>query len=385
MEPVTPSPDREIVLALNSGSSSLKYGLYEVDEDEAHELATEAIETAAPDSDSFARIERAIGAAGLPAPTAIGHRIVHGGPRLTRHCLIDAEVIAQLEAALPFAPLHGPASLALLQLARAHFPALPQVACFDTAFHATLPNVASVLPLPRALREEGVRRYGFHGISCESILYQLRNDLPDRLVIAHLGNGASVTAVKSGRSIDTSMGLTPSGGIVMSTRSGDLDPGALLYLMREKSLDVASIATLIDLQSGLLGISGLSGDMRVLHDNADTLPEARLAIDIFCYSTRKQIGAMIAALGGIDLLVLTGGIGEHDAHVRSAISDAMGWAGSPEVRALPSQEDAQIARHVRSVLRAGSAPRGLIVAYHLPDREAFQELGAGEISDDEPD
>jgi len=351
MAPITLAPDRDIVLALNSGSSSLKYGLYAVGPDDAEELLSAAIETGAPDAASFAAIELALETAGLPAPTAIGHRVVHGGPHLQRHCRVDADVIAKLEAALPFAPLHGPAALALLRLAGAHFPGLPQVACFDTAFHTTLPDAASVLPIPRALRGEGVRRYGFHGLSCESIVHQLRDDLPERVVIAHLGNGASVTAVRAGRSIDTSMGLTPSGGIVMGTRSGDLDPGVILYLMREKGLDAASIEALIDRQSGLLGISGLSGDMRRLHERGAD-PDARLAIDIFCHAARKQVGAMIAVLGGIDLLVFTGGIGEHDARVRAAIADGLGWAGSPEVRALPSQEDAQIARHVRAVLSA---------------------------------
>lgn len=343
--------DTDLVLALNTGSSTLKYGLYAVGAAEARELLAGAIETDAPDAASFAQIEAAIRSAGLPAPSAIGHRIVHGGPHLRAHCLVDAGVIAKLEAALPFAPLHGPAALALLRLAATHFPDLPQVACFDTAFHVTLPELAYVLPIPRALRAEGVRRYGFHGLSCESVLDQLGAAVPDRLVIAHLGSGASVTAVKAGRSIDTSMGLTPSGGIVMASRSGDLDPGVILYLLREKGLDPAALETMLDRQSGMLGISGLSGDLRRLAQH-EADPDAQLAIRLFCYSVRKTIGAMIAVLGGVDMIVFTGGIGEHDARVRAMIADDLAWAGSPVVRVLPSREDVQIARHAWAVLRA---------------------------------
>src|SRR6185437_10407939 len=158
----------------------------------------------------------------LPAPAAIGHRIVHGGPHLRRHCLIDESVLRQLESAAAFAPLHVPAALAVIRYAREHFPGLPQVACFDTAFHARMPDVARVLPLAPELRQAGIQRYGFHGLSCESILRQLGSDVPARVIIAHLGNGASITAVKDGKSIDTSMGLTPTGGVIMGTRSGDL-------------------------------------------------------------------------------------------------------------------------------------------------------------------
>ena len=167
------------------------------------------------------------------------------------------------------------------------------------------------------LRSEGIQRYGFHGLSCESIVHQLANDLPYRLVIAHLGNGASVTAVKGGKSIDTSMGLTPTGGVIMGTRSGDLDPGVLVYLMREKKFDSAMLEELVDHRSGLLGISGVGSDMRRLHEAASSNADARLAIQMFCYSVRKQVAAMIAALGGVDLLVFTGGIGENDVEVRS--------------------------------------------------------------------
>ncbi len=187
----------------------------------------------------------------LPAPEAVGHRIVHGGPGCRQHTLIDASVLAQLEAAKIFAPLHVPLALALVRCAQQRFPAIPQAACLDTAFHAGMPDVARTLPIPRELRRLGIERYGFHGLSCESILRQLGKDLPKRLVIAHLGHGASVTAVANGRSIDTSMGLTPSGGVIMSTRCGDIDPGVLEHLVRELGYDATQLEALIDQQSGM--------------------------------------------------------------------------------------------------------------------------------------
>ncbi len=290
---------------------------------------------------------------------AIGHRVVHGGPKLRRHCLIDDEVLVQLDAAAVFAPLHTPSALAAIRYARTAFSRpSPKWRVSIPRFHADLPDLARVLPIPRKLQSEGIQRYGFHGLSCESILHQLAPDLPDRLIIAHLGNGASITAVKAGRSIDTSMGLTPSGGVLMGTRTGELDPGVLIYLMREKQLDATQLEDLIDHRSGLLGISGVSSDLRRLHEAASTSADARLAIEMFCYSVRKEIAAMISALGGVDLIVFTGGIGENDAKVRAAICRGLSFAGISaddaehrsaasrgSVRVLPSQEDEQIARH----------------------------------------
>ena len=204
---------------------------------------------------------------------------------------------------------------------------MPQVACFDTAFHAAMPEVARTMPIPAELRSDGIRRYGFHGLSCEWIMRQLGDHPPDRLIIAHLGNGASVTAVKGGQSVDTSMGLTPSGGVIMGTRCGDLDPGVLVYLMREKNFGVNFLETLINYRSGLLGLSGIDSDMRRLHESSATSAAARLAIKMFCYSVRKQIAAMTAVLDGLDLLAFTGGIGEHDAEVRAEICDGLSWLG----------------------------------------------------------
>jgi len=382
------------VLALNSGSSSLKFGLYRVGSARVEILLSgeaESIgykegkflarnsrnevllcETAPSPSqrEAIFRIARLLTDSKMPAPVAVGHRIVHGGPKLRRHCLIDDEVLRQLGAASAFAPLHIPSALSVIGFAREHFAAATQVACFDTAFHADLPEVARVLPIPKELRAEGIQRYGFHGLSCESIVRQLADDLPERLIIAHLGNGASVTAVKAGRSIDTSMGLTPSGGVIMSTRSGDLDPGVLIYLMREKKFNAAMLEELVDGRSGLLGISGVGGDMRGLHEAAPTNADARLAIQMFCYSVRKQVAAMIAALDGVDLIVFTGGIGENDEEVRAAICRGLSWIGvrldetrnasanNPvncpasrcSVRVLASQEDEQIARHTWALL-----------------------------------
>jgi acetate kinase len=384
------------VLALNSGSSSLKFGLYRVGPTqtdlllggEAESIGEGAgkfhardgrdnvllVETAplASQRDAIVRIGKLLDDRSAPAPAAIGHRVVHGGPKLRRHCLIDDEAMNLLDGATAFAPLHTPAALSVIRFAREHFPALPQVACFDTTFHIDLPDVARVLPMPRELQSQGIQRYGFHGLSCESILHKLGSDLPDRLIIAHLGNGASVTAVRAGKSIDTSMGLTPSGGVIMGTRSGDLDPGILIYLMRENKLDAAMLEDMVDHRSGLLGISGVGSDMRRLHEAASTSADARLAIDMFCYSARKQIAAMIAVLGGVDLVVFTGGIGENDENVRAAICDGLSWAGiSPargrandpvaadalhcSVRVLVSQEDEQIARHTRALVPSSAS------------------------------
>ncbi|WP_033967337.1 MULTISPECIES: acetate/propionate family kinase [unclassified Sphingomonas] len=328
------------VLTLNGGSSSVKYGLYAVG-DAVVELSTGEVEHADVDAGVFADV-------GGGQPDAIGHRIVHGGIDLFAPVRIDADVLARLQAATAFAPLHGPASLRMIALAQARYPGVPQIACFDTGFHASLPAIAATLPIPKALRDAGVRRYGFHGLSCESILAQLGDAVPHRLIIAHLGNGASVTAVLGGQSVDTSMGLTPSGGVVMGTRAGDIDPGLLLYLMRERGLDAAEIETLIDRQSGLLGLSGRSSDLRVLHAAGDAA--ATLALAIFCRSVAKQMAGMLVVLGGADLIVFTGGIGEHDAAVRAAISADLAFAGPIAQRVLPSQENAQIARHVGRLL-----------------------------------
>ena len=377
------------VLTLNSGSSSLKFGLYRVGASrtemllsgEAESIGDKKAKFYAQDSrenalvsetvsipsqqEAVIRIGRLLADSKMPAPAAIGHRIVHGGPKLRQHCLIDDLVLQQLEAVTAFAPLHTPSALSVIRFTQGHFPGLPQVACFDTTFHAELAAVARVLPISKELQLEGIQRYGFHGLSCESIVHQLANDLPNRLVIVHLGNGASVTAVKGGKSIDTSMGLTPTGGVIMGTRSGDLDPGVLVYLVREKKFDAAMLEELVDHRSGLLGISGVGSDMRRLREAASSNADARLAIQMFYYSVRKQVAATIAALDGVDLIVFTGGIGENDEEARAAICGGLSWIGvsldearnrsanNPindpasrcQVLVLASHEDEQIARH----------------------------------------
>ncbi|HEY5102217.1 MAG TPA: acetate/propionate family kinase [Steroidobacteraceae bacterium] len=383
------APPNLHILALNSGSSSLKFGLYQVGESRTAVLVTGEAgsigaangkfdaqdplqksllsETAAIPSqrDAVMRIAKLLSDRNMPVPDAVGHRIVHGGARLVRHCLIDPQVLQELEAACAFAPLHMPPALAVIRFAQEHFPGLPQAACFDTSFHAQLPPRARTLPIAKKWQVLGLRRYGFHGLSCESIVRHLGGNVPQRLVIAHLGNGASVTAVREGLSVDTSMGLTPTGGVIMGTRSGDLDPGVLIYLLREKKFNADMLEELVDHQSGLLGISGFNSDMRRLHDAATSNPDAALAIDMFCYSVRKQIAAMIAALEGVDLIVFTGGIGEHDHEVRDSICRGLSFVGvhldaarnraaehtisAAESRLavyiMPSQEDAEIARH----------------------------------------
>jgi acetate kinase len=347
-----------LILALNGGSSSLKYGAFEVAGDRIETVVVGAVAAASDYDDAFAEVASRLGGA---RPDAIGHRVVHGGPDLFAPTLIDADVVSKLDQACAFAPLHGPAALDLIAGAQRHYPAALQVACFDTGFHEHLPPVSAVLPVPKALRAAGIRRYGFHGLSCQSIVRQLGGDLPQRLVIAHLGSGASVTAVRDGKSIDTSMGLTPSGGVVMATRSGDVDPGLLLFLLREHGKTAATLEELVDHQSGLLGISDRSGDLHALRQMASSVPDARLAIVMFCRSVAKQIAAMIASLGGIDLLVFSGGIGEHDVQTRDAICADLAWAGvvqsglfdgAANVRVVPAQEEQQIARDVSTLMQA---------------------------------
>ena len=377
------------LLALNCGSSSLKFGLFQVSGahtrcllsgeaeglgealgsfhavDARNEAVVREETTMANVGSAVQRIGRLLAEGEWPTPNAIGHRIVHGGPYLLQHCLIDPRVMELLKAAGEFAPLHTPAAVALIQYAVEHFVGLPQVACMDTCFHTSMPPVSRTLPLPQQARATGIERYGFHGLSCESIMRQLGVVPPERLIIAHLGNGASITAVHLGISIDTSMGLTPTGGLIMGTRSGDLDPGVLVHLMRKMKWDAAAIEDLVDHRSGLLGVSGLSSDMRELHAAAGSNSQAGLAIDMFCYAAAKEIGAMCVAMGGVDQIVFTGGIGEHDGLVRAQVCAKLSFLGVDldeernqigvglitrdssgcSVQVLPSQEDEQIARH----------------------------------------
>ena len=345
-------PDTDItVLALNSGSSSLKFGLFRLVDSTLVTLLTgdadaigsvhsrfgvkDAAGNVAANTEIHIVDQRAamncvveaLVAAGMPTPTAIGHRMVHGGPALRSDCRITPAVLARLEAAKGFAPLHTPVALSVIAVAQECFPSVPHVSCFDGSFHRNMPERARTLPIPRALKAEGIERYGFHGLSCESIVRQMSQPIPERVIIAHLGNGSSITAVRNGQSVDTSMGLTPTGGIIMGTRTGDLDPGVLVYLLREKNFDVEQLDALLQRESGLRGISGLTSDMRQLRAAAATNADAALAIEMFCISAAKQIAAMIASLDGVDAIVFTGGIGENDTQTRAAICARLRWIG----------------------------------------------------------
>jgi acetate kinase len=310
---------------------------------------------------------------------AVGHRVVHGGERFVAPCRITGAVLDDLRGLAPFDPKHLPLQIALIaEVARRH-PALPQVACFDTAFHATLPAVARLLPLPRRLYQRGVRRYGFHGLSYQWSMRELerrhgREAARGRIVIAHLGGGASLAAVRDGRCLDTTMGFTPTGGIPMGTRSGDLDPGVLAYLAQHDGMSAEEIARLTNEESGLLGLSEISGDLRTLAASSD--PRAAEAISLFCYEAKKRIGAFAAALGGLDRLVFTGGIGEHAADVRARICaelDFLGISLDPErngahapvisraqapvtVEVIAADEEAMVAEGVRAVLATNEEP-----------------------------
>jgi acetate kinase len=333
------------ILVINTGSSSLKCGLY-VNKGNRGNDDTPILDATA--DDAFDRMTAWL-TEHADTPVAIGHRVVHGGPHLTTHQRITPAVRETLGRAIHFAPLHLPRALEFIDLAARRYPNIPQFACFDTTFHRTIPEVAARFALPRQLYAEGVRRYGFHGLSYESILHQLGHDRPARLIVAHLGSGASLAAVQDGQSVDTTMGLTPTGGIPMGTRPGDVDPGVLLYLLREKRLTVDALESLLNHDSGLKGLSGRTGDMRELEAAASAGDaDAALAIDVFCRSIRKVIAAYTTVLEGLDLLVFTGGIGENSTRVRDAVTH--GVPNTAQVRVLPSQEDQQIARHCRALL-----------------------------------
>jgi acetate kinase len=384
-------PAMPTILTINSGSSSLKLGLYRADTAEPRLLfrgATDAIgkpggaltitdsagkvlhrEDAAHDSQSSAlahateKLHELSGA----SPDAVGYRVVHGGPQLTHHCRITPQVLDTLRAAIHYAPLHIPAALALIDTAAKLYPHIPAFACFDTAFHTTMPPEAFTYAIPARFREQGVRRYGFHGLSYESAVAALATNLPARLVVAHLGNGASLCAIANGRSVDTSMGLTPTGGIPMGTRPGDLDPGVVLFLARTGNLDWNAVESLLSHESGLRGLSDGISDLRELAAAAaQGSAAAHQAIAIFCRAIAKTVASYAAVLGGLDSLVFTGGIGEHSALVREQVSRQLAFLGvaldgeanqrhaatisqqaSPIlVQIIPADEDGRIAHHV---------------------------------------
>jgi acetate kinase len=381
------------ILTLNGGSSSLKFAVYRVLASDEEAILTGAAEGIGaqqgrfwlragretlkdvterfPDHSAAVRIMfAALRQQGFKQFSAAGHRIVHGGPHFRDPHRVDAAVIARLKELVLFAPLHLPSQIALIDGVTQHYPELPQVACFDTAFHWRMPEIARRFALPRKLWDEGVMRYGFHGLSYEYVVSALADHLGSRAIIAHLGNGASMVALKNGRPLDTSMGLTPTGGFMMGTRSGDLDPGVLLFLLR-KGWTGEQLAAVVDHESGLMGVSGISSEMKPLLEQRGEQPDAAQAVEMFCYQIRKFIGAYAAVLGGLDTLVFTGGIGERAAEVRAMIArnlgvlgielddaanasgcDVISSKGSPcAVRVVKTDEDLIIARHTRRLIQ----------------------------------
>jgi acetate kinase len=371
------------ILVLNSGSSSLKFGIYLPGDTDEEPRITGSAEGIGRDngslnirasdgkallqrdsihesqSDALNALASAIREHSGDTPLAVGHRIVHGGPNLCKHQIITPQVLDHLRAATHFAPLHIPQALKLIAAAQSIFPSATQFACFDDAFHQTIPEVASHFALPQRYFDAGIRRYGFHGISYESLVHHFGAKLPERAIFAHLGNGSSLCALRSGKSIDTTMGLTPTGGIPMSTRSGDLDPGVIIYLLRTEKFDAGKVADkledLLNHQCGLFGLSSGESDVKALTERANRNDaNASFALDVFALAIRKAIGAYIALLGGIDLLVFTGGIGEHSGRIRSAATDGLETLGlTPDkIQIVPTQEELQIARHVRTMMTA---------------------------------
>lgn len=361
------------MLAVNGGSSSIKFAMFEAGEPFARmfkgQVEGSGAQLVAELMDS---LEKQI--AGWPLK-AVGHRLVHGGPKYWEPQAVTPELIAGLRELSPLDPEHLPAELLLLEALMRRFPDVPQIACFDTAFHHELPRVAQILPIPRRYQAQGVRRYGFHGISCSYLMEELATlagaqAAKGRVILAHLGSGASITAVREGKSIDTSMGFTPAAGLPMSRRSGDLDPGLGPYLARTEKMTAEEFGRMANHESGLLGVSGISPDLRELLEREAASAPAAEAVELFCYQAKKFIGAYAAALGGLDTLVFAGGIGEHSAPVRERICAEMGFLGihldpsrnaahapiisaggsAVTVRVIPTDEELMIARSVSRAL-----------------------------------
>jgi acetate kinase len=391
------------VLVLNSGSSSIKFSVYEANGDERakqHEGAVEGIGTdqgkfwiknadgrnvvdESPQvpalSEAFKLVADALHSGDFAAPAAIGHRMVSGGPTVLHNQRITPELIDEMERYTAFAPLHTPTAIYIMREAMRLFPGVPNFVCLDTYFHRTMPEVVTRMPIPEEYSAMGVRRYGAHGLSYESIVYQLQPDVPERLIVAHLGNGASISAIRQGECLDTSMGLTPTGGLISGSRTGDIDPGVLLFILRKiaetaESAKAAAdkLETVVSKRAGLLGVSELSNDMRDLREAvAKGNTKAQLAIDKFTWTIAKWIGSYFAELGGVDMLVFTGGIGENDIASRAEICAGLGELGimldparnnvrgeavisaddsRVTVRVIPPAEDLMIVNHVARLL-----------------------------------
>jgi acetate kinase len=384
----------DAILTLNEGSSSVKFALFRANAGEPALLCRGAV-TGLGDRAQFRARDAAgmvLGDQALDSPSqaaalkfllswlerrfgdrlmAAGHRVVHGGLQFTSPVRIDDDVMHALETLVPLAPLHQPRNLAAIRAFSELHPDLPQIACFDTAFHAGQPEVATRFALPHALHAEGIRRYGFHGLSYEYIAQALPRVIGEkaaagRVVVAHLGSGASLCAMRGGKSIATTMGMTALDGLMMARRWGGLDPGVMLFLMQQKGMRAEEVSDILYNQSGLLGVSGISDDMRVLLES-DTL-EARQAVDLFVYRICGELGAMAAALGGLDALIFTAGIGEHAVEIRARVCRAAGWLGmaldeeanrrggpciargKADAWVLATDEDLMIARHVAALI-----------------------------------
>ena len=391
------------VLVLNSGSSSIKFSVYEAGEAERRKLHEGAVDGIGTDQGkfwikdaygnklvdqspslptravAFALVADALHSADFPTPVAIGHRMVCGGPTVQENQLITPALIDEMERYTAFAPLHTPIAVYIMRESLRLFPGVPNFVCLDSYFHRTMPEVVKHMPIPEEYSAMGVRRYGAHGISYESIVYQLQPNVPERLIVAHLGNGASISAIRGSKCLDTSMGLTPTGGIISGTRTGDIDPGVLLFILRKIAETTPSaseaadqLETVVAKKAGLLGVSNLSNDMRDLREAIKAgNAMARLAVDKFTWTIAKWIGSYVAELGGLDLLVFTGGIGENDIDSRAEICAGLGVLGiyldharnnvrsaavisaenSPvTVRVMPPAEDLIIVNHVMRLL-----------------------------------
>jgi acetate kinase len=350
------------ILCINAGSSSLKCARYETTDGAPAEIERTEVDTGPHALDEA--LTALTDDAGAP-PGIVAHRIVHGGPHLDQHCVVDDRVRETLRRAVPFAPLHLPAELAALDATAVRLPEAVQIVCFDTTFHRTLPAVARRLPLPEELDRAGVRRFGFHGLSCEYVVGAAGADRLQRAVVAHLGSGASLTAIADGCSVDTTMGMTPTGGVIMATRSGDLDPGVLVHVVRARGLDPDALEDLVNERSGLLGLSGATGDMRALLDaRAVGDPAATLAVDAFCSSVRKQVGALATVLGGLDTLVFTGGIGEHAPAVRQEVCAGLEHLGVQLDDARNERSDPVIDGGRGVDVRVVSTDENLVMARH---------------------
>jgi len=387
------------ILAINSGSSSLRFTLFKVSESLRQILIGKFDRIGLPDARlSFTDVlanksdERRVDApdhvaclprlvellekkTGVTAASAIGHRVVHGGPRYRDPVRVDGAVLGELRRISLFAPNHLPDAIALMEAFATKLPQVPQIACFDTAFHNTLPRVAKLLPIPRRYESKGVQRYGFHGLSYSFLMQELEavagaKTAGGRVILAHLGSGASLAAVHDGKSLDTSMGFTPAAGLVMSTRSGDLDPGLIAFLGRSEQMTETQFDRMIHHESGLLGVSEISSDMRDLLARQAADVRAAEAVALFCYQAKKWLGAFAAALGGLDTLVFAGGIGENCPSIRARICEGLGFlgielneaknsknapvissaAGRVSVRIICTDEELMIARSVCRIL-----------------------------------